>query len=427
MRAHHAHAHPLPPCSYRRRIAAARARCAGPRSTPRPSFLSRAARARAVYAPWCGHCKTLAPQYVKAAADLAQGGMRIAKVDGTACPKLSARFKVESYPTLKWFDAPTSKGEDYAGDRSKRAIIKFVRGKHGKAAPLVWPIATLAAADAFAADNEAFAVGLVAEADSDFDEALLEAATKLVDLEIPSVRVMADGNGADADALRARFFPGLAAGVSEAFAVETRFGGKRAVAQMPVAEEAPETAALVAFAVAQATPPVTPFGPETQARIFAHSIKTHALLFIDAKARGAKKALAAFTALAEAERTADAAKQRAIFVSVDPASNSGVLDYFGVKSEDTPLLAVAWVPDGGAPRKFVMPKAPLTREAMSAFLDSVAAGESKPALKSAEPPAGDREEAFGDITVVVGSSFERIVLDKTKDVLLEVYCIPRDT
>ena len=98
-----------------------------------------------------------------------------------------------------------------------------------------------------------------------------------------------------------------------------------------------------------------------------------------------------------------------------------MLDYFGVKSEDTPLLAVAWVPEGGAPRKFVMPKAPLTREAMSAFLDSVAAGESKPALKSAEAPAGDREEAFGDITVVVGSSFERIVLDKSKDVLLEVY------
>jgi protein disulfide-isomerase A1 len=318
------------------------------------------------------------------------------------------------------FDTASSKGEDYAGDRNKRAIIKFVRGKHGKAAPLVWPITTLAAADAFAADNEAFAVGLVAEADSDFDEALVEAASKLADLEIMTVRIMG-GADADADALRARFFPSLAADVAEAFAVETRFGGVRAVAHLPATEETAETAALVAFAIAQATPPVTAFGPESQGRLFAHSIKTHALLFIDAKARGAKKALAAFTALAEAER-AGAAPQRALFVSVDPASNAGVLDYFGVKAEDAPLLAVAWVPEGKAPRKFVMPKAgPLTRQAMSAFLDSVAAGESKPALKSAEPPAGDREEAFGDITVVVGSSFERIVLDTTKDVLLEVY------
>jgi len=374
----------------------------------------------AVYAPWCGHCKTLAPQYVKAAADLAEGNMKIAKVDGTQAPKLSARFEVKSYPTLKWFDTPESKGEDYSGDRSKRAIIKFVREKHGKQAPLVWPVATLAAAEAFAAQHEAFAVGLVAEPDSDFDEALTEAAAKLADLEIPTARVLA--SGAEAAALRDRLFPGLAADATEAFAVETRFGGAaaRASALLPATEELGETGALTAFAIAQSTPPVSAFGPDTQARIFAHAIKSHALLFVDAKSRGAKKALAAFLELAKEER-ARGAEQRALFVSVDPASNSGVLDYFGVKAEDAPLMAVALVPEGKAARKFVMPKAALTKASMSAFLDKVAAGETAPALKSAEPPAGDREEAFGDVTVVVGSSFERIVLDKTKDVLLEVY------
>jgi protein disulfide-isomerase A1 len=220
--------------------------------------------------------------------------------------------------------------------------------------------------------------------------------------------------------VRERLFPGLAADATDAFAVETHFGGARASVLLPAGEELGETGALTAFAIAQSTPPVSAFGPDTQARIFAHSIKTHALLFVDAKARGAKKALAAFLELAKSERSRGA-EQRALFVSVDPASNSGVLDYFGVKAEDAPLMAVAWVPEGKAARKFVMPKAPLTRESMSAFLDKVAAGETAPALKSAEPPPGDREEAFGAVTVVVGSSFERIVLDKTKDVLLEVY------
>lgn len=75
-------------------------------------------------APWCGHCKALAPEYSKAAALLAaeSAQTRLAKVDGPAEPELTEEFAVTEYPTLKFFrDGNRTHPEEYTGARAKGA------------------------------------------------------------------------------------------------------------------------------------------------------------------------------------------------------------------------------------------------------------------------------------------------------------------
>ncbi|KAI9313915.1 thioredoxin-like protein [Dichotomocladium elegans] len=88
------------------------------------------------YAPWCGHCKKLAPIYEELGEAFAsqQDQVVIAKVDADEHRDLGARFGVQGFPTLKWFPKGVTNAEDvedYRGGRDLDSLSKFVREKSG--------------------------------------------------------------------------------------------------------------------------------------------------------------------------------------------------------------------------------------------------------------------------------------------------------
>jgi protein disulfide-isomerase A1 len=87
------------------------------------------------YAPWCGHCKALAPKYDILAQLYVDGGftdkVTIAKVDATLN---DVPDEVQGFPTIKLYKAGDKKNPvTYSGSRSIEDLIKFVKenGEHG--------------------------------------------------------------------------------------------------------------------------------------------------------------------------------------------------------------------------------------------------------------------------------------------------------
>jgi protein disulfide-isomerase A1 len=342
------------------------------------------------YAPWCGHCKSLAPEYAKAAKALGDSPVKLAKVDATVQTALGQRFEVRGFPTLKFFK--NGKPTEYSGGRTEKEILRWLEKKTG---PSTTSIASVAELEKFQESHEAFALGVFSALDSDAARAFTAAA---------------DGDDLHAYAITTDAGVKGKLGVSADTVVVLKsyddLRGDLTVASDLTAD------AVTAFLHKASTPLVQEFSQETAKTIFGSPIKEHVLFFTNKNSPQHSETVAAYREVSKAFQG------EYLFVNV-PSSEGKVLEFFEISSDALPQMVLANLGSEGGILKYPFPKTQShSVDNVKAFITSYKQGEFQPHMKSEEVAP---EDVQGDVTVVKGKSFQQIVLDSRQSVLVEFY------
>merc|ERR1712002_1213677 len=343
------------------------------------------------YAPWCGHCKALAPEYAKAAQQLKEEGseVKLAKVDATVESALGEKFSIRGYPTLKFFK--NGQASEYGGGRKADDIVSWLNKKTGPAAKALNTALDL---KAFIDAAEVAVVGFFEDPTKDEMSIYLQAAADIEGIPIglvSSAEVAASQNVVgDAVVLFKKFDEGRNVLTTEGLTVEAV---KKHVAE-------------------NSLPLVIEFTQETAQKIFGGDIKNHLLLFVDKSAPDFEKLKDEFGAAAKSHK----GSVLFIYINIADEENERILEFFGLTAADCPTIRLINLGDDMT--KFKPEGVQLTGEGISAFVQDYKDGKLKPFLMSEEIPA-DWDAA--PVKVLVGKNFESVAKDPTKNVLVEFY------
>lgn len=344
------------------------------------------------YAPWCGHCKALAPEYAKAAGVLAEkeSPIKLGKVDATEESKLAESHEVRGYPTLKFFR--NGKAVDYTGGRTADTIVSWVEKKTG---PPAVSFADLDAAKAFVADNDIAVVGFFADQESDAAKAFKEVASAMDDYKFG----IADASGDVATEYSVS---------ADQVVLFKKFDDGKA----ELTEDLTDVEAITKFVAANALPLLVEFNHDTAQKIFSGEIKSHLLLFLSKKSDEYK------TQAETATNIAKDYKGKVLFVCIDTdeEDHKRILEFFGMKEEELPGMRMIKLAEDMAkykPESNSLDEANI-RSFVAAFMD----GTLKQHLLSEDIP---EDWDAQPVKVLVGKNFEQVAKDENKHVLVEFY------
>jgi len=334
------------------------------------------------YAPWCGHCKKLTPEYSQAAATLKKTdpAVPLVKVDATVEKDLATKYGVSGFPTLKWFVKGSE--SEYNGGRTKAEIVEWVTKKTGPASKAV------TSADQLKELQDEHKVLVVYFGNSDSD------AQYQTFLKVASTT--------DGVVFGHTFDAGLTAEHGNRVVLFKQFDEKRNDLDGDF-----EADAMTKFLEDNRYETVMPFeGEEPIQRIFQ---KENAALVLFSDKTGDHET--AFTAYAQAN------KGRIIFTVSRTNEGLGqrLAEYIGVKSEDAPCVRLIH-PTNGDLHKYDY-SGSMDAEGWTVYLEKFESGSLQRAFKSAEAPATNDEP----VKVLTGTTFDEFVTNSGKDVLVEFY------
>jgi len=342
------------------------------------------------YAPWCGHCKALAPEYAKAAGILAEKESKIVlgKLDATEEGAVAEKFEVRGYPTLKFFR--NGKATEYGGGRTADTIVSWLEKKTG---PPALALASVEEATAFVSGKDVAVIGVFADQTTDAAKAFLAAASSIDDIPFAIT--------SSAEVAAEHKIEG------EAVLLLKTFDDGRAV----LAEDITE-AAVAAFIAGESLPLVVDFNQETAQKIFSGDIKSHLLAFLSVKADSHADDVAMMQSIAKENK----GKMLFVTINTDEDDHKRILEFFGITESELPTFRAIQLGEDMA--KFKPEDDTIEIENIKAFVAKFLAGELKQHLMSEEIP--EDWDATG-VKTLVGKNFHEVAMNPEKDVLVEFY------
>lgn len=344
------------------------------------------------YAPWCGHCKALAPEYEKAASILSSHDPPIvlAKVDANEEPnkELASEFQIQGFPTIKILRNGGKSVQEYNGPREADGIVDYLKKQSG---PPSTEIKSVEDANSLIDEKKIFIVGVFPKFSGEEFENFLALADKLrseYDFgHTLDAKLLPRGESANKPTLR------LLKPFDELFVDSQDFN----------------VDAMEKFIIESTIPIVTVWSndPSTHAYVnkFFESPGSKVMLFVNFS-----KEHDYFQA--KYKNVAILYKGKGLsFMFGDAESTQNAFQYFGLKAEQAPLVVIQQE-DG---QKYL--KANVEPDQIESWVKDYVEGKVKPYIRSEPIPEVDNEP----VKVVVRHSIQDIVFNSGKNVLIEFY------